>query len=158
MNLFAAGPGRNQPKLTDHLQDLRQDLDDLGEKLRDCIAETVGRALASFVRQGVRSFLARVGARPGLSSRTLPLDTTREDERDPYEDFEAYPEEIGPPEVSTPGRGVTSRLGSWRRLDLLGLGAVLCAGLGVLRSVVGLLALADGASLGITALSALIGV
>ena len=158
MNLFTTGPGREQPKLTDHLQDLRVDLDALGEKLRDCIAETVGRALAGFVRQEVRNFLARVGARPSLPSRMQSLQATHDEERDPYEDFEAYPQESGSPEASTQGRGVTSWLGRWSRLDLLGLGAVLCAGLGVLRSAAGLLALADGARFGSAALSALLGV
>lgn len=157
MNLFSAGPGRDQPNLTDHLQHLRQDLDDLGEKLRDCIAETVGRALAGFVRQGVRTFLARVGGRPGLSSRSQPTHLTHDEERDPYEDFEAYPEASGPPEASPPGRGVTSWLGSWSGRELLGLGAALFAGFGVLRSAAGLLALADGVSVAIAGLSAVIG-
>ena len=157
MNLFSAGPRREQPKLTDHLQHLQQDLDDLGEKVRDCIAETVGRALAGFVRQGVRTFLANVGARPGVSSRSQSTHSNYDDERDPYEDVEVYPDESRPAEASMKGRGGTSWLSSWSGRDVLGLGAVVFAGLGVLRSAAVLLALADGAYAAIAVISTVIG-
>jgi hypothetical protein len=148
---------RAPPGVAAYLQGLRATLDDLGERVREHIAEAVGRAVAAFVQRGVRALLERCHLGPdGGPHREPPPLPDYDDGLDPYEDEAgAYlvEEEGSPPPRETVSSVLTAavrRVGGWLRrrgrwTGLPVLGSLLVAGAGVLGSAAGLLALADTA-------------
>ena len=156
---------RAPPGLAAHLQALRDTLDDLGERVRERIAEAVGRVVAEFIHRGVRAFLDRchLGPDAGPYREAIPR-FDDDDGLDPYEDeaesFRVEEVEPPPPRVSVPGLlsaglrrvgGWLRRCGRWTGLPVLG--SLLVAGAGVLGSAAGLLALADTACAGAAVLT-----
>ena len=165
MNASLFHPNRSPPSLVAHLQGLCATLDDLGQRVRERIAEAVSQAVSSFVHHGVRAFLDRCYLQPdGVPPRETLQRPYDDDGMDPYEDeaevFRVEKRETEPTRVSVPGLlsaglrrvgGWLGRFSNWTGLPVLG--SLLVAGAGVLGSAAGLLALADTACAGASVLT-----
>ena len=162
MNASLFHPNRSPPSLVAHLQGLCATLDDLGQRVREHIAEAVSQAVSSFVHHGVRAFLDRCYLQPdGVPPRETLRRPYDDDGMDPYEDeaeeFLVEEEFVEPAPPVAPVSGLLSaglrRVGGWlqgcrRWTGLPVLGSLLMAGAAVLGSAAGLLSLADTARAG----------
>ena len=165
MNSYLFRNNLAPPSLVTHLHNLRETLDDLGERVRERISAAVSEAVSVFVQRGVRVLLDRCHVQPAEVPRpeTL-LRTDDEDEMfpddDEMEDSYVEMQAPAPPEAQVTGLlsaglrqvgGWLRRFRRWTGLPVLGMWLV--AGAGVLGSATGLLSLTDTASAGVSALT-----